>query len=140
MERNALLWLFVPGRADSPPTAAVWSGQTVQNSFKGKDSRGDRHPGQCSGLPSLARAGPAGAAPGLPTEPPAGAREPPSCLHFPPVDNTCLISVSRCCGRPTRLPVSTSPPYTPRSDWPICVQPRRGVCCPGGIDAVTAPP
>lgn len=39
MERNALPWLFAPGCVDSPRTAVVRSGQTVQNSFKGKDSQ-----------------------------------------------------------------------------------------------------
>lgn len=39
LERNALPWWFAPGGVDSPPTAVVPSGQTVQNSFKGKDSQ-----------------------------------------------------------------------------------------------------
>lgn len=38
MQRNALLWSFALGCVDSPQMAIVRSGQTVRNSFKGKDS------------------------------------------------------------------------------------------------------
>lgn len=63
----------------------------------------------------------------------------PAAFISPPVDDTFLISVSRCCCRLTHLPISTSHLYTPRSKWPICVQPRRGIRCPSVIYLITAP-
>lgn len=38
MKRNDILWSFALGCVDSPQMATVWSGQSVRNSFKGKDS------------------------------------------------------------------------------------------------------
>lgn len=143
VKRNALLWSLAPGCVSSPQMAVVWSGQTVRNSFKEKDSPRSPSLGQLAGVPPPGvsrthRETPSRAAPGLLTEPLAERESLPAAFISPPVDDTFLISVSCCCCL-TRLPVSTSHLYTPRSHWPICVQPRRGIRCPSVIYLVPAP-
>lgn len=70
VERNARLWSLAPGCVSSPQTAVVRSGQTVRNSFKGKDSPRSPSLGQLAGVPRPAWVEPAGRPPPeLPRDP-----------------------------------------------------------------------